>query len=219
MRTQTFRCLNDSKELTMKKNSHALLTIGACAASAMLASSASAAIATYSQFSLWGQDVVAAGASVATETFNSYGTSYYASPLTGSVGGINWSATATGGLFCDSGYFSTNNPVTATFTFAPGVMAVGANIFGTDSNFNIVAARITVTLADGSSYIASTSVPTDFVGFISNGAAISTLTMNAVGSGNVYVTADNMYFGVVPAPGAVALLACAGLSATRRRRN
>jgi hypothetical protein len=219
MRTQTFRCLNDSKELTVKKNSLTLLTIGACAASAMLASVASAAIGTYSQFSLWGQDVVASGSSVGTETFNSYGTSYYASPLTGSVGGINWSATAIGGIFCSTGYFSTNNPVTATFTIAPGVMAVGANIFGTDSNFNIVAARITVTLADGSSYIASTSVPTDFVGFISNGAAISTLTMNAVGSGNVYVTADNMYFGVVPAPGAVALLACAGLSATRRRRN
>ena len=223
MRTQTFRCLNDSKELTMKKNSHALLTIGACAASAMLASSASAAIATYSQFSLWGQDVVASGSSVGTETFNSYN-GYYASPLTGSVGGINWSATATGGLFCSNGYFSTNNPVAATFTFAPGVMSVGANIFGTDSNFNIVAARITVTLADGSSYIASTSVSTDFVGFISNGAAISSLTMNAVGApgSNVYVTADNMYFGVVgvvPAPGAVALIGLAGLVASRRRRN
>ena len=223
MRTQTFRCLNDSKELTMKKNSHALLTIGACAASAMLASVASAAIGTYSQFSLWGQDVVASGSSVGTETFNSYN-GYYASPLTGSVGGINWSATATGGLFCHStyGYFSTNNPVAATFTFAPGVQSVGANIFGTDSNFNIVAARITVTLADGSSYIASTSVPTDFVGFISNGAAISTLTMSAVGTGNVYVTADNMYFGVVgvvPAPGAVALIGLAGLVASRRRRN
>ena len=202
----------------MKKFSLTLLTIGACCANAMLASSASAAIATYSNFSYWQQDVVAAGASVATETFNSYN-GYYASPLTGSVGGINWSATATGGLFCSSGYFSTNNPVAATFTFAPGVMSVGANIFGTDSIFNIVAARITVTLADGSSYIASATGPTDFVGFISNGVAISSLTMNAVGSGNVYVTADNMYFGVVPAPGAVALLACAGLSATRRRRN
>ena len=207
----------------MKKYSLTLLTIGACSASAMLASSASAAIATYSNFSYWQQDVVAAGASVATETFNSYN-GYYASPLTGSVGGINWSATATGGLFCSSGYFSTNNPVAATFTFAPGVMAVGANIFGTDSNFNIVAARITVTLADGSSYIASTSVPTDFVGFISNGAAISSLTMNAVGApgSNVYVTADNMYFGVVgvvPAPGAAALIGLAGLVASRRRRN
>ena len=212
----------------MKKNSLTLLTIGACSASAMLASSASAAIATYSQFSLWGQDVVASGSTVGTETFNSYN-GFYSSPLTGSVGGINWSATATGGLFCNNvavnGYFSTNNPVPATFTFTPGVMSVGANIFGTDLNFNIVAARITVTLADGSSYIASTSVSTDFVGFISSGigaVAISSLTISAVGAPggpNVYVTADNMYFGVVPAPGSVALLACAGLSATRRRRN
>lgn len=205
----------------MKTNSLTLLTVSACAASAMLASGASAAIATYSNFSLWQQDVVAAGSSVATETFNSYhGT--YPSPLTGSVGGIDWSATATGGLFCDLGYFSTNSPSsTATFTFTPGVMSVGANIFGTDSFFRFLPARITVTLADGSSYIASTSGPTDFVGFISNGAAISSLTMAASDTvpGEVYVTADNMYFGVVPAPGSVALLACAGLSATRRRRN
>ena len=204
----------------MKKNSLTLLTISACAASAMLASGASAAIATYSNFSFWQQDVVASGSTVATETFNAYN-GYYASPLTGSTGGINWSAAATGGLFCQSGYFSTNNPVAATFTFAPGVMSVGANIFGTDNSFNSLPARITVTLADGSSYIASTSGPTDFVGFISNGAAISSLTMAAsdTAPGDIYVTADNMYFGVVPAPGSLALLASAGLSATRRRRN
>jgi hypothetical protein len=213
-------CRNYSKELTMKENSLTLLTISACAASAMLASGASAAIATYSNFSSWQQDVVAAGSSVATETFNSYN-GYYASPLTGSTGGINWSAAATGGLFCQSGYFSTNNPVDATFTFAPGVMSVGANIFGTDLSFNSLPATITVTLADGSSYIASTSGPTDFVGFISNTAAISSLTMAAsdTAPGDIYVTADNMYFGVVPAPGALAVLASAGLSATRRRRS
>jgi hypothetical protein len=213
-------CRKDSKELTLKKNSLTLLTISACSASAMLASGASAAIATYSSFSFWQQDVVASGSTVATETFNAYN-GYYASPLTGSTGGINWSAAATGGLFCQSGYFSTNNPVAATFTFAPGVMSVGANIFGTDNSFNSLPARITVTLADGSSYIASTSGPTDFVGFISNGAAISSLTMAAsdTAPGDIYVTADNMYFGVVPAPGSLALLASAGLSATRRRRN
>jgi hypothetical protein len=213
-------CLQSIKELTLKKNSLTLLTISACAASAMLASGASAAIATYSNFSFWQQDVVAAGSSVATETFNAYN-GYYASPLTGSTGGINWSATATGGLYCNAGSFSTNNPVAATFTFAPGVMSVGANIFGTDINFNVLPARITVTLADGSSYIASTSGPTDFVGFISNGAAIFSLTMDASDTvpGDVYVTVDNMYFGVVPAPGSLALLASAGLSATRRRRS
>lgn len=213
-------CSKHSKELTLKNYSLTLSTIGACSASAMLASGASAAIATYSSFSFWQQDVVAAGKSVATETFNSYN-GFYASPLTGSTGGINWSATATGGLYCQAGYFSTNNPVAATFTFAPGVMSVGANIFGTDNGFGLLPARITVTLADGSSYIASTAGPSDFVGFISNGAAISSLTMAAsdTAPGDIYVTADNMYFGVVPAPGSLALLASAGLSATRRRRN
>ena len=189
-----------------------------------ISSSVSASIATYSNFILWGEDVVAAGKTVATETFNSYD-GFYNNPLTGSVGGINWSATATGGLFCDglNGWFSTNNPVAATFTFAPGVMSVGANIFGTDSSFNIVSAKITVTLADGSSYITRSNGPADFVGFISSGAAISSLTMNAVATagstGNVYVSADNMYFGVtaIPAPGAAAFLGLAALVSRRRR--
>ena len=197
---------------------------GAALLCGAISSSVSAAITTYSSFIFWGEDVVASGESVATETFNSYN-GFYANPLTGSVGGINWSATATGGLFCDGtkGYFSTNNPVAATFTFAPGVMSVGANIFGTDSSFNIVSAKITVTLADGSSYIARSNGPADFVGFISDGAAISSLTMNAVatagGPTNVYVSADNMYFGVtaIPAPGAAALLGLAALVSRRRR--
>ena len=187
-----------------------------------ISSSVSASIATYSNFILWGEDVVAGGKTVATETFNSYD-GYYDNPLTGSVGGINWSATAIGGLFCDGsqGWFSTNNPVAATFTFAPGVMSVGANIFGTDSSFNIVPAKITVTLADGSSYIALSNGPADFVGFISNGAAISSLSMNAVATagstGYRFVTANNMYFGVVPAPGAAALIGLAALVSRRRR--
>ena len=207
----------------MKKFSLTLLTIGACCANAMLASSASAALTTYSSFTYWTEDVVAAGNTVATETFNSYN-GYYNSPLTGSAGGISWSASANGGLYCNGelGYLSSNYPAPATFTFTPGVTSVGGNIFGTDAYFGLVDAKITVTLADGSSYVARTTGPTDFVGFISSGPAIASMTINAVtppGSNNVYVTADNLYFGVVPAPGSVALLACAGLSATRRRRN
>ncbi len=197
---------------------------GAAILCGAISSSVSATITTYSSFIYWGEDVVAGGKTVATETFNSYN-GYYASPLTGSAGGINWSATAVGGLFCDglNGWFSTNNPVAATFTFAPGVMSVGANIFGTDSSFNIVQAKITVTLADGSSYVARSNGPSDFVGFISDGAAISSLTMNAVATAGstapVYVTANNMYFGVtaIPAPGAAALLGLAALVSRRRR--
>jgi len=197
---------------------------GAALLCGAISSSVSASLVTYSNFIYWGEDVVASGKTVATETFNSYN-GFYASPLTGSAGGINWSATAVGGLYCDglNGWFSTNNPVAATFTFAPGVMSVGANIFGTDSSFNIVQAKITVTLADGSSYVARSNGPTEFVGFISDGAAISSLTMNAVATAGstapVYVTANNMYFGVtaIPAPGAAALLGLAALVSRRRR--
>jgi hypothetical protein len=193
---------------------------GAAILCGAISSSVSAAITTYSDFIFWGEDVIASGESVATETFNAYN-GYYASPLTGSAGGINWSATATGGLFCQDGYFSTNNPVAATFTFDPGVMSVGANIFGTDNSFNTLPAKIKVTLADGSSYIALSTGPAAFVGFISNGAAISSLTMTAsdTAPGDIYVTANNMYFGVtaIPAPGAAALLGLAALVSRRRR--
>jgi hypothetical protein len=193
---------------------------GAAILCGAISSSVSAAITTYSNFIFWGEDVIASGESVATETFNAYN-GYYASPLTGSTGGINWSAAATGGLFCQDGHFSTNNPVAATFTFAPGVMSVGANIFGTDNSFNSLPAKIKVTLADGSSYIAFSTGPADFVGFISDGAAISSLTMTAsdTAPGDVYVTANNMYFGVtaIPAPGAAALLGLAALVSRRRR--
>lgn len=206
----------------MKKYSLTLLTIGACTASAMLASSASAAIATYSNFGYWQSDVTATGKSVATETFDSYN-GFYPS-LSGTTGGIAWNADAPGGIFIgyiSSGLFSTNNPVAATFTFSPGIFSVGGNIFGTDIGFNYVEARITVVLSDGSSYIGRTTGPADFVGFISDGAAISSMTLSATGPtpGGTYVTMDNLYLGVVPGPSSLALLACAGLTAARRRRS
>jgi hypothetical protein len=39
------------------------------------------------------------------------------------------------------------------------------------------------------------------------------------GGGDVYPTANNLYFAAVPAPGAIALIGLAGLSARRRARN
>jgi len=41
---------------------------------------------------------------------------------------------------------------------------------------------------------------------------------NAAGADNVFPSVDNLYFGVVPAPGAIALLGVAGLAGTLRRR-
>jgi len=186
----------------------------------VVGSSASAAVIRYTNLSLWGADVQTAGSSVATENFNSY-SGYYANPLTGNAGGITWSATANGGLFVQSGNFKAFNANTdVTFTFAPGVMAVGGNIFGTDSGFNAITSKIKVTLADGSSQVASAGNAASFVGFISDGAAISSIVVSATKTGaDVWVTADNLYFGVtaVPAPGVAALLGVAALVSRRRR--
>ena len=186
-----------------------------------ITSALSAAVTSYSDFSFWTEDVVASGSSVATETFNSYD-GYYPGSITGNTGGITWTANSSGDLYCSYGLFSTNNAnVAATFTFAPGVQAVGGNIFGTASDFSSISnARIQVTLADGTAYVGYSSSAADFVGFISDGAAISSMTILATKPGvNVWVTADNLYFGVtaVPAPGAIALVGLAGLVSRRRR--
>ena len=109
------------------------------------------------------------------------------------------------------------------FRLLTGVQGVGGNIFGTDISFNVVPCIIQVTLADGSSYVNYATTALDFVGFYSTGAAISSISISAMpgmpGGGDVYPTANNLYFAAVPAPGAIALLGVAGLVGGRRRRD
>ncbi len=195
-----------------------LLGIVACTT---IVSSAQAAFITFGNQTLWNQFVTGSGWQVATETFNGVADGFYAGSYSGSVSGINWTGSATGGIYAQGGLFSTNNPVQLDFSFSPGVQGVGGNIFGTDVSFNVVPCIIQVTLADGSSYVNYATTSTDFVGFYSTGAAIASMSIQttAAGSGGVYATVDNLYFTVVPAPGSLALLAVAGLgSAARRRR-
>ena len=191
----------------------------ACAALgvAAAASSASAAIISFSQQNVWDAYTAYQALSVVTEDFNNT-SGFYSSGFSSSVGGVTWTATATGGLYAQSGLFSTNNPTSLSFSFAPGVQGVAGNFFGTDISFNPVPSLVQVTLADGNSSIVFANGPADFIGFFSTGAAISGLTITAAGSGNVYPTVDNLFFAVpVPAPGAAALIGLAAMVCRRRR--
>jgi hypothetical protein len=193
----------------------------ALVASALVASSASAGIVVYTNQSIWNARVATDGLVVETETFNSIADGYRPAPFAGSTASVNWSAFADGGLYVQGGVFSTEFPDPLTFTFTPGVRAVGGNFFGVDAEFANAAVFFSVLLSDGTSYEGEASSPASFTGFRSTTAAtIASLTINvenAVGAAAVYPSVDNLYFGV-PAPGAVALLGVAGLVGSRRRR-
>jgi hypothetical protein len=193
----------------------------ALVASALVASSASAGIVVYSNQSIWNARVATDGLVVETETFNSIADGYQPAPFAGSTASVNWSAFADGGLYVQGGVFSTEFPDPLTFTFTPGVRAVGGNFFGVDAEFGNASVFFSVLLSDGTSYEGEASSPASFTGFRSTTAAtIASLTINvenAVGAAAVYPSVDNLYFGV-PAPGAVALLGVAGLVGSRRRR-
>ena len=197
------------------------LSAVALVASALVASSASAGIVVYTNQSLWNARVATDGLVVETETFNAIADGYRPAPFTGSTASVQWSAFADGGLYVQDGVFSTEFPDPLTFSFTPGVRAVGGNFFGVDAEFANAAVFFSVLLSDGTSYEGETSSPASFTGFRSTTAAtIASLTINvenAVGAAAVYPSVDNLYFGV-PAPGAVALLGVAGLVGSRRRR-
>lgn len=194
-------------------------------AAASVATVSSASIIVFTNEFVWDNYATANDAAMFTETFESYN-GFYGSPLTGSMGGVNWSAAATGGIYVgavgSSQALSTNNPVpmTISFTGAP-VSGVAGNIYGTDVNFNVVPSIVQLSLQDGTTYIGFVDAATAFVGFYSTGAAITSVTISAQplpgGTNQVYPTFDNMTFAVVPAPGALALLGLAGLGSRRRR--
>jgi hypothetical protein len=194
-------------------------------AAASVASTSSAAIIVFTNEFVWDSYAAGNDAGLFTENFETYN-GFYASPLTGSMGGVNWSANAVGGLYVgavgSSQALSTNNPVPMTISFSGApVSGVSGNIYGTDINFNVVPSIVQLSLQDGTSYIGFIDSATAFVGFYSTGAAITAVTISAQplpgGTNSVYATFDNMTFAVVPAPGAIALLGLAGLAGRRRR--
>ncbi len=197
------------------------IAFSALAISVVMTQAASAAMVTFTNNTLWTNFAASQGNSaVATETFDSYN-GFYLNGLTGNAGGIQWTASAPGELYAGSGYMSTNSAdALLTFTLSPSVQGVAGNFFATDASFNILPAIIGVQLADGSAYVGNATSLSDFVGFYSTGASISTISITVVGNlpaGTNFATVNNLYF-AVPAPGAVALIGLAGLIGGSRKR-
>ena len=183
---------------------------------------ATAAVVVFTNQTLWNSYSASQGTFVSTETFNNL-SGVYSGPVSGTANPIPvaWTASAAQGLFAIAGLLQSNAPETMSFSFAGGVQGVSAFVFATDTTQNSAASIMEVTLSDGSTYIGYSTSINDFLGFYSNGAAITGLTISATSAPGgpvvVYPTVDTMYFATIPAPGAIALLGLAGLVARRRR--
>jgi hypothetical protein len=193
------------------------------AAAAFVSTSSQAGVLSFTQKVVWEVYTNSQGAAFASENFNSLADGSYSSPLNGTAGIVNWTASSSGGIFVDAGRLSTATPAPLTLTFGPDVRAIGGNFFGTDFDFNVVTTVITVSLANGTSFSSTVTSSNAFVGFYSTDSIITGLTFSAVpasGSGNVYPTIDNVQFGVlaIPAPGALVAFAAGSVLGLRRRR-
>lgn len=202
-------------------------TLAVAALAATLTSAASAEVYVFGTQFVYENYLAGVGAITQTENFNSFD-GLYSSPLTGSLStiGVNWSANAPGGIYvgpaAGSQVLSTNLPEPLSLSFTgTDVRGFSGNIFGTDIGFNVIPAVMQIQLQDGSSYFAYVDASTAWVGLYSTSAAITNVTITAQpgpgGTEGVYPTLDNMNIAVVPAPGALALLAVAGLVGRRRR--
>lgn len=193
------------------------------ASAALVSASAQAGVLTFTQQFVWQVYANSQGAAFAAENFNSLSDGFYASPLNGSAGPVNWTATSSGGLFVQSGQLSTNTATSLTFSFGPDVRAIGGNFYATDFDFNVIPSVVTVNLTNGTSYAATVNSSSAFIGFYGTDALITSLTISAAptsGTAAVYPTMDNIQFGIlpIPAPGALAVVAAGSALGLRRRR-
>ena len=199
---------------------HSCSLLGAVACASLLGTMAHAGVVVTPSQLLWNHRVTSGGQSVGTETFNSY-MGYNASGVTGDVGDVTWTASASpSGLLASNGNLRTADAfATLTFSFSKGVRGVAGNIFGSNVLGNAVPAIIDVTVSDGTAYEGIAVSAGEFIGFYSSAADITSLSITVASfdpSASIHAAIDNLYL-AVPSPGAAALVGLAGFLAKRRR--
>ena len=144
------------------------------------------------------------------------------SVVSGGAGDFAWSLAAPNGLFANpSGIRTQVNSDKLTLNLvSSNVFAVGGDFFNMDSVGATQAGTMKIRLADGTTFIRAISNNTTFSGFVSDGANIASVEISHAGNfgSQYFVATDGFSVGVIPAPGALAVLGVAGLTARRRRR-
>lgn len=168
-----------------------------------------------------------------TEDFNISGPqSFGASSFSGGSGWSAWTATSSSGSLGSTGtsIYATRAGSSIDFNFAEptsmplgGVRGIGGGFGFVDTFGNFVAGKIWLKLSTGDSIIKTITSPQAFVGFwvADPDQVITSIRVQPLGTSaaNFSVSADTMYMGTVPAPGAIALLGAVGLVGSRRRRD
>jgi hypothetical protein len=201
-----------------------LIHFGIVGTSIVLASlPAQAAVITYTDRAAF----LAALSSSSTDNYNDLN-GFYASPLSRTIAGYTYDATATGGLYVDnvngSQALSTNNSVPLTLAFTAGApTAVGGYFFNTDFKFNVLNRVITVTANPGASaQSVVTGSATNFFGWLDDsGTPFTSLVIEpGVGSPDAYASVDDLVLGqAAPAsvPGPLPLMGAATAFGFSRR--
>ena len=194
----------------MTRRSHVFF---ASASLAACLQAADAGLVSTNSMTLWTNRVANAGLQVEAQGFNGFSGSY--ASLSGVTGGISWSASS---VAVSAGVARSETSNKVTFTFSPGVQFVGGNFFGVAADFTSLPVIFSVSLNGGGGFTGVANGPAGFTGFSATGTTtISSLTVS-VNPSAAFAAVDTLYFGAVPAPGAIALIGAAAVIATNSRR-
>ena len=75
---------------------------------------------------------------------------------------------------------------------------------------------VAVQLDDGTSYVNLMTLESSFVGFVSKGVAINSVSLSLPVAADLFPTVDRMLLSDLPVPGVIALLGVAGFVGLRR---
>ncbi len=218
---------------------YTVITLAALA----VVSSASAGIVdtiAFTNFSAWANEgpvladfPAAWGTEIEVETFDAVADGSYSS-LSGGEGWSAWAMTASAGsLLAEGGMVAAGKPGGGlTFNFAGALDPTGSGLHGIGGDFGLrnaagswMPGRIILTLSSGIKLIHDVNSDNPFAGFwiATPEVTITSLTVMPYGTdaSTTSVSINNLYLGfagIVPAPGALALLGVAGMASSRRRR-